>query len=176
MLTNSPDFPVSCTSSSSCIFSASAKWFGCCAGNNCDVMTRCINSASVSSCLDDASCYNDPMAMACSASSAPFCVNMFAKVAEGTMSHWVCGASATSVAVLTSTSASQSAKTTADATPIRQDGPKSAGTAAGLNKPTSSGQSAAAATPLSTGGGAMQTAGAVAGVAGGLVGAFALFL
>jgi hypothetical protein len=120
------------------------------------------------------------MAMACSASSAPFCVNMFAKVAEGTMSHWVCGASATSVAVLTSTSASasQGAKTTADATPIKQDGGKS-GTASALNKPTASGQSAAAASPTdvkSTGGGAMQTAGAVAGVAGGLVGAFALFL
>jgi hypothetical protein len=87
-------------------------------------MTACINSASVASCLDNASCFNDAGAMACSASDAPFCVNMYAKVDAGTMSHWVCGKSATSVQVKEMVAAS----TTADASAIRQGG-KQTGTA-----------------------------------------------
>lgn len=180
-LNGDSDFPVTC-SSGSCIYNTAQKWFGCCTGSGttgCEVITRCINSASVSKCLDDASCYNDPLAMACTASSAPFCINMYASISEGTMSHWVCGASATSVGVLASTTSDsvsgkatsvlKSKSATADASAIRQGGAQSTG---GANAPT-----AGSAGSASTGGAAaLQTAGALASVAGGLVGAFAIFL
>jgi hypothetical protein len=118
------------------------------------------------------------MAMACSASSAPNCVNMFA----GAMSHWVCGASATRVAMLASAkSTGVSASSTADASKIVQGGVQptaSLGAVKGTPAAAaaSSGNAAAASSVKSTGGGAMQTAGAVVGVAGGIVGAFAVFL
>ncbi|KAH7091137.1 hypothetical protein FB567DRAFT_518036 [Paraphoma chrysanthemicola] len=181
------DYPVSCTAGS-CIYNTASKWFGCCPSGDpaqCSIMTKCINSASVSSCLENSSCYNDPAAMACTASSAPFCVNMFASIKEGAMSHWVCGASATSVGVLASaTSDSVSAKATSvlksksaaassDASVIRQGGVQSTGAAGGSVVATGG---AAATGASATGAGARQTAGAMFGVAGGLVGVFAVFL
>lgn len=111
---------------------------------------------------------------------------MYAKVSAGTMNHWVCGASATSIAVLASTSASSSGSVkpstttkhsiTADATPVKQNGGQSSA-AGGLNVATG-GPAASSAKP-STGGGApgpMPTVQALLGVAGGLVGVFAVFL
>ncbi|KAF2822764.1 hypothetical protein CC86DRAFT_396377 [Ophiobolus disseminans] len=165
------EFPVSCTAGS-CIYNTAQKWFGCCANGSCsssEVITRCVNSASVSKCLEDSSCYNDAAAMACTASSAPYCVNMYAKIAEGTMSHWVCGASATSVGVLaSSTVESGSVK----ATTVVRSG---AAAGPGLNAATASGQTAAPSA-LSTGGAAVHRAGSMVGVAGGLVGALAVLL
>ncbi|KAH8725528.1 hypothetical protein GQ44DRAFT_772188 [Phaeosphaeriaceae sp. PMI808] len=186
-LDSDPDFPLSCTAGASCIFNTAQKWFGCCksggsasASANCEVVTRCINSASVSSCLEDSSCFNDPLAIACTASSAPFCINMYAKIPEGTMSHWVCGASATSVGVSASAtseppkSSGASARKSKDASAILQNnGQSTGGAGGGSNGPTATGAGVIAA---SKGGAAMATAGALAGVAGGLVGAFAVFL
>lgn len=108
------------------------------------------------------------MAMACSASAAPFCVNMFA----GSMSHWVCGASATSVAVLASAT-STGASATTDASNIIQGGVQSTASLAALKGTPAA---AEASSVRSTGGGAMQTAGAMVGFAGGIIGAFAVFL
>ncbi|KAH7410175.1 hypothetical protein DE146DRAFT_644108 [Phaeosphaeria sp. MPI-PUGE-AT-0046c] len=178
-LNGDSDFPVSCTASSSCIFSASSKWFGCCASSSCAPMTRCIASSAVSSCLNDSSCYNDPAAMACSAASAPACINMFAKVADGTMSHWVCGASATSVQVLASTSKASGppSKATDGSAIVQNGGAKTSVGAGAMSMPSNVAAASASATAVrSTGAGAMHTAGAVVGVAGGIVGAFAVFL
>jgi hypothetical protein len=103
---------------------------------------------------------------------------MYAKVDAGTMSHWVCGKSATSVQVKEMVAAS----TTADASAIRQGGKQtgtaSAGAAMGSAAVQSQGaaKASASASVVSTGAAAMQTAGLVVGVAGGLVGAFAVFL
>jgi hypothetical protein len=105
---------------------------------------------------------------------------MYAKVDAGTMSHWVCGKSATSVQVKEMVAAS----TTADASAIRQGGKQtgtaSAGVAMGSVAAQSQGAAKASASAsvsvASTGAAAMQTAGVVVGVAGGLVGAFAVFL
>jgi hypothetical protein len=171
MLISQLDYPVSCPTGS-CIYNTASKWFGCCTSSSCPIVTRCVNSASVSSCLDDASCYNDPLAMACTASSAPYCVNMFAKIAEGTMSHWVCGASATSVGVSASaTSASAGQTSVAKLAQSSKGGAAVSTVASGIN----------AATPVadsvkSTGGAALPTAHVMLGAAGGLVGVFALFL
>lgn len=121
--------------------------------------------------------------MACTASSAPFCVNMFAKIAEGTMSHWVCGASATSIPVLASSTGSAAASVRAasavktgsvsvDASVIRQGGLPTGGAGGpGLNFATVTAQSS-----RSTAGAAVHTAGAVVGVVGGVVGVFAVLL
>ncbi|KAF2031038.1 hypothetical protein EK21DRAFT_35925, partial [Setomelanomma holmii] len=161
-----PDYPISCTAGA-CIYNTASKWFGCCPNGDsskCEIMTKCINSASISSCLDNSSCYNDPLAMACTASSAPFCVNMYASIPAGTMSHWVCGASATSVGVL----ASATSESTSDASVIRQGGQASSGTAGGSVVATGAAASATASS-VKTGGAAMRTASAMAGVAGGLV-------
>lgn len=108
---------------------------------------------------------------------------MYAKISAGTVNHWVCGASATSIAVLASTSSSSSGSvkpsttkhTSADATPIKQNGGQSSG-AGGLNVATG-GPAASSAKP-STGGapGPMPTVQALLGVAGGLAGVFAVFL
>ncbi|KAF1916058.1 hypothetical protein BDU57DRAFT_556343 [Ampelomyces quisqualis] len=171
-------FPVSCTSSSSCIFSAPSSWFGCCL-SSCAPLTRCIDSAAVSSCLDDSSCYNDPAAMACSASDAPFCVTMLASISQRTVNHWVCGATATSVMVVASaTTGIGSVSAAADASVIRQGGPGSSGGAGAgaLYLLTASGSATGQGAPSSvrsSGGGAVQTAGAMVGVA---VGAFAVLL
>lgn len=93
------------------------------------------------------------------------------------MNHWVCGATATSVKVAASaTTSAGSMSVTRGASVIRQDGPKSSGGAGALNLPTPSGSVSGQVGPSSvrsTGGGAMQTAGAMVGVA---VGAFAVFL
>jgi hypothetical protein len=104
---------------------------------------------------------------------------MYANIDQGTMSHWVCGASATSVQVKEKVVAS----TTAEQSPIIQDGKPTgsagsvgpAGSAGAVMIPSASLQSASASA-VSTGGAAMQTAGVVVGIAGGLVGAFAVFL
>jgi hypothetical protein len=167
------EFPVSCTSASSCIFSSSLSWFGCSGTSSQAIMTRCVNSESVSSCLNDASCFNDAGAMACSESSAPFCVNMFAKISDATMSHWVCGKSATSVQVKEMVPAT----TTGEPTPIRQGGKQTATASAGaaMESPAvkSLGGAAPSASAAKTGGAPMRTAGvAMVGVAG----AFAVFL
>jgi hypothetical protein len=93
------------------------------------------------------------------------------------MSHWVCGASATSVQVkekVVAASTTAGASTTADATPIRQGG-KPTGSAGAAMIPSASLQSQSASA-VSTGGAAVQTAGVMVGAAGGLVGAFAVFL
>ena len=96
------------------------------------------------------------------------------------MSHWVCGASATSVGVLASSTTSgasgvRTGSAVADASVIRQGGIQTTGGAAGpgLNVASATGGPAAVS---STGGAAVHTAGAIVGVAGGLVGAFAVFL
>ncbi|EAT89408.1 hypothetical protein HBI56_026620 [Parastagonospora nodorum] len=150
-------FPLSCTAASTCLSSSSANWFGCCASSSCAPITRCVNSASLASCLDDKSCFDDPGAMACSASDAPFCVNMFA----GSLSHWVCGATETSVPVMAAASTSR------DASRIVQ-GAKS--TVGGLRATTTlAGEAPASASAVSTGGGAVRTAGAMVGVAVGAV-------
>lgn len=154
-------FPLSCSAASTCLSSASANWFGCCASSSCAAITRCVNSASLSSCLGDKSCFDDPGAMACSASDAPFCVNMFA----GSLSHWVCGATETSVPV------TATASTTGDASRIVQ-GAKS--TVGGLRATASlAGDAPASASAASTGAAAVRTAGAMVGVA---VGAVVMFL
>jgi hypothetical protein len=116
--------------------------------------------------------------MACSASSAPSCINMYAKISEGTMNHWVCGASATSVRVLASATSETGSVTktggpkSSDASVIRGGAAQSAGGAAA----TASLPLGAASSTASTGKAAIQTASAMVGVAGGLVGVFAVFL
>lgn len=177
-------FPLSCTAGA-CIFNTSLKWFGCCTSgtSNCEMMTRCVNSASVSNCLEDASCYNDPLAIACTASSAPHCINMYASISGGNMNHWVCGATATTIAVKGSATTQSAAsgvtgKPTSvavkSASAIQQGGGNSVSSGAGGGAIATGGANTAA--PSQGGAAVVNAAESLLIVAGGLVGVFAVFL
>jgi hypothetical protein len=95
-LTSLADYPVSCTVGT-CGYYPSNNWFGCCTGtvvDDCAMFTTCIASASMSSCASDPACASDAFGLACIAASAPNCMTMLSSVSGGTVSHFVCGQSA----------------------------------------------------------------------------------
>ncbi|KAF1848598.1 uncharacterized protein K460DRAFT_393645 [Cucurbitaria berberidis CBS 394.84] len=98
------ELPVSCTTGG-CFYNTVLDWFGCCTGSSidsCKIATRCIASSAVDACLANPSCSNDQYLTACTASSAPFCAEMYSVVSRKTVSHLVCAPTATVVQVLRS--------------------------------------------------------------------------
>lgn len=197
LLTLSIDAPVSC-SVGTCLYDDTISWFGCCTGtmrSDCELFTTCVGSASISSCLGNSACANDDYALACTESTAGVCMTMWGEVEEGSVSHFVCGASSTRVQVVatptagvddatetvTATGGTQSrpvteagdddststARTTRTSTSSSvDDRPRVNSAATATNRVTTTAQSTA---------GAVKTAQAVLGAAGGIVGVLAMF-
>lgn len=97
-----------------CLYDDALSWFGCCTGtarSDCQLFTSCVGSASLSSCLGNSRCAGDDYALACTAASAGVCMTMWGEVDEGTVSHFVCGASSTRVQVLATPAVAESSGT-----------------------------------------------------------------
>lgn len=181
-LTCTSAFPISCNTGS-CFHNTQMNWFGCCTGSNvdsCDVFTRCIESVSVSSCLSDSACYDDPAVLGCSVASAPYCAKMYTVVSQVTVSHLVCAAKSTMVEVLASLSGSSESTapillmsgsvTAVDSSTLSPNGGDGSASSRGATATN------AVATTSSKASAAMHTAGPVAGIAGAFVGVLALLL
>lgn len=167
----SQEFAVSC-SAGRCSSNTELNWFGCCTGtgsDSCHIATRCVASASVDACLTDSSCYNDQYLTACTVASAAFCVQMNSIESEKTFSHFVCAATSTVVQVLASSTGAAGSgsdgQTGASAT-SGGDETKSGSAATGAVVGGANAGPNAAATTLSTGAAAMQTAGTFVGALG----------
>ncbi|KAF2012263.1 hypothetical protein BU24DRAFT_453692 [Aaosphaeria arxii CBS 175.79] len=107
-LEGDPEFPMSCDAGSSCRFAESLGWWGCCTGtavSDCEVATRCIESASISSCLGNAECSQDPFVTGCTEATAASCVRLNTLILESTYSHFACASQETTWEVVFTTTA-----------------------------------------------------------------------
>ncbi|KAF2195756.1 hypothetical protein K469DRAFT_545936 [Zopfia rhizophila CBS 207.26] len=156
---------ISCDAGYSCMYDEDLSWFGCCTGRvitDCDVMTACVESASISECLSVSECVNDPLAMACTDSSRPYCAHLYTVVTGETYGHLVCANTETTAEILPSASgAASSVEVVETLSEITDDGPIS------TRRPQT-----VPASP--TTGGAARTGAAVVGAAGGVAGLLVL--
>ncbi|KAF2478167.1 uncharacterized protein BDR25DRAFT_338811 [Lindgomyces ingoldianus] len=192
--------PISCDVGSSCMYNKAFSWFGCCTGTaitDCEVATACVESTKVSDCLKVSSCANDPLAIGCTRSAAPFCMQLYTVVSGATYGHFACGATDVTAEVLSSattggastgkaftTRSSRSTKTEDDSKSSSGDSSSSdSSTAAQFSFSLASGTTANVGTVTrlnipttksASTGGAMKTAEAVLGAAGGVAGLLAL--
>ncbi|KAJ4987739.1 hypothetical protein SVAN01_06763 [Stagonosporopsis vannaccii] len=191
--------PVSC-SVGTCLYDDTISWFGCCTGtqrSDCELFTTCVGSASISSCLSNSACANDAYALACTASTAGVCMTMWGEVDEGSVSHYVCGPTSAKVQVVaTPTAGAGSVSGTASSTSVgglpRSSSsvdddddntsaaqPSRASTSSIDDRPrinTAVTAATRAATTTQSSAGAMKTAQAALGAAGGLAGIVALLV
>ncbi|KAF2795341.1 hypothetical protein K505DRAFT_360282 [Melanomma pulvis-pyrius CBS 109.77] len=100
------ELAVTCGRGSSCMYAERFSWFGCCTGTSitdCNVITACVQSASLDECLSSSECYDDPLAMACTSRAAPFCLQLYTVVTGATYGHFECAATSTILEVLPTT-------------------------------------------------------------------------
>lgn len=198
-LTWPTEAPVSC-SVGTCLYDDTISWFGCCTGtmrSDCELFTTCVGSASISSCRSDSACANDAYALACTASTAGVCMTMWGEVNEGSVSHYVCGSTSVRVQVVaTPTAAAGSVSSAARSTSVGAL-PRSSSSVnddngnSGATQPSRASSSSTddrprintavtaatrAVTTTSSSAGAMKTAQAFIGAAGGFAGLVALFV
>lgn len=167
--------------------------------SNCELFTTCVGSASMNSCLSNSACASDDYALACTASTAGVCMTMWGEVDEGSVSHFVCGSTSVKVQVVaTPTAGSGSASVTARSTSISSGLPRSSSSVSGDDDDDDSSATRSsrastssiddrprintavtaatrAATTTQSTAGAVKTAQAILGAAGGLAGVVALF-
>ncbi|KAJ8112749.1 hypothetical protein OPT61_g4957 [Boeremia exigua] len=191
-LAGDSDAPVSC-SVGTCLYDDTISWFGCCTGtvrSDCELFTTCVGSASISSCLGNSACANDAFALACTESTAGVCMTMWGEVEEGSVSHFVCGstsarvqvvatptagagsisgaASPTSVSGLPRSSASVDDDGSSSAAPTSRAGTSSSDDRPRINTAVTAATRTATSTQSTAG--AVKTAQAVLGAAGGFAG------
>ncbi|KAF2007700.1 hypothetical protein P154DRAFT_516518 [Amniculicola lignicola CBS 123094] len=105
-LTGDPDAAVTCRVGSSCMYDEMFSWFGCCTGTaqtDCNIITACVESTKLDECLEESSCFNDPLAMACTDREEPFCMGLYTVISSSTFGHFECAATDATYQVLGST-------------------------------------------------------------------------
>lgn len=176
------DYPISCAHGS-CQYNTALNWFGCCSAGSsgdddkdeksCNMATRCVESASVSSCLADASCSGDRHALGCTEASAPFCVQVNTVRARATLSHFVCAPAATVLALRAEPTGGDAAKAKGgghgeeDASGSMGVGNDGVKPTAGSRDEKKAGSNNAVASSLANAGATMQSVRDVVGVVGG---------
>jgi hypothetical protein len=174
------------------------------ARSECQLFTTCVGAASISSCAQNSACVNDDYALGCAESTAAFCMTLLSGVEEGTVTHYMCGPSSTRalevIASATTTGESDSASGSiqsssptvvsssagsmrssatqqeASSLGLSSHGSASASQMSSAGATSATGASRVAASTAQSTAGAMKTAQAVIGAAGGFAGVVALLL